>query len=595
MSLSRRALLVLPALLLIGCPVEIPIPVDPPEARLDYAQTPLDTPVTLSPLLNDYDPTAELLTVVSIGTPSHGVATLNPSGTIDYTPDLGYLGGDSFAVTITDASGNQATNTAHVTVGPSARTVYRSNWTDYFTNQLYMSDAAHPQTMVPVSVRIPITQGPVLSRQQVTAYIPSADGVNMIYTADTDPSRSVADLFHVDLRQPGIGTKLTTIEDGQAIGGLSLPQLAPDGLHAYYLSNEFNSALFEVVQVEIANPTNLVRVNTPLDTDDIIERFSLSLDGAYMLYVARDQDATPTLAENKLHVVDLSNPGVSTVLSANATTGTLGVAGSLGALGFRFIPGTTKVVYAAQANGATTIDLYIVDYVAMTPPQKLSSTALGTGVLNFGFTPDGSRVLYVSAEDLATVLDLYMVDPNVPGVPTRLSRLRTGTASIATFSVGMDNTFALYVRDDDVAGQRELYFVEFANPTVQVKLNHVLRPGTTTTAPEVVLGIRVSPGAPRVVLYSTSDDPVNGVFHQTMRTVDVDALGTTNIVGPSTYIGHSYGWLADGDSIIYQDSPPESVQATSLYHVRISAPTVYTRLSNEDHGGDAAVEFSFLP
>lgn len=608
MSLSCRTALTLGVLLLVGCPKEIPIPFEPPELRTDYAQTALDTPVTLAPLLNDFDPNGEVLTVLSITTPSNGTATLNPDGTVLYTPNLGFLGGDSFTVTITDATGNEGTTGAYVTVGSSLRTVFRSNYTDYFTYQLYMSDDQHPGVMIPLNTRVQETEGPAISRQQVAAYVPSTDGVNMVYLADTDQTRLVTNLWHVDLRRPWVQTQLTDVGDGQAIGGVSLPQLSPDGLYAYYMSNElaFSTARpnqFDIIRVEVANPANKIRINTPLGTgmldgevvDDFIEKFSLSPDGAYLLYVVRNADFTPTLARNELRVVDLTTPEVSTVISGTPTAGSLGVAGSLSALGFRFVPGTDQVVYAAQENGLTTIDLYLVDYVAQTAPQKLSGNCIGTGVINYGFTPDGSRIIYVSTEDVTTVTDLYMVSTASPGTSTRLSELRTGTSAVASFSISFDNTYVVYIRDDDTEDQRELYFVEFANPTVQVKLNHMLRPETTEVAAEVVLALRMSQGAPREVLYSTNDEPVDGIVHQTLRTVNVDVPGVTSVVGPSIFFSHTYGWMADGETIVYQDSPPESISATSLYLVQRSAPTVFTRLTNEDHAGDVAVEFSFLP
>jgi hypothetical protein len=616
MSLSRRTVCALGVLLLVGCPEEIPIPFEPPEARIDYALTALDTPVTLAPLLNDFDPSAELLSVVSITTPSNGTATLNPDGTVDYTPNLGFLGGDSFEVTIVDASGNEASNSVHVTVGPSVRAVYRSNWNDVFTNQLYMADSLHPETMIPLSVRVSITVGPVVSRQQVTSYIPTTDGVNLLYTADTDTSAPIVNLWHVDLRKPWLQTQLTDMGDGIAIGALSLPLLSPDGLYAYYMSNEFAFSTprqnqFDIIRVEIANPANKTRMNAPLGTgldsasaviDDFIERFQISEDGTKLFYVVRDVDATPTFANSILYMVDVATPEVVTKLSGNATAGTLGVVGSLTTIAFRQVPGTTKLVYAGSEEGATTQDLYLTDYATLTGPVKLSGTSLGPAVANYSLTPDGSRILYVSREHHASVVDLYGVEISNPGVSTRLTKPRTppatGDVPLASFIVGQDNTFVLYVRDDDTADINELYMVEFANPTVQIKLNHALRPAGTvplTDPAEEVFQVRVSPGAPRRVLYSTNDQTVDLVTKQTLRMVDVDDIPTKVVVGPSVLFGFGFGWGPDGDTVLYQNAPPDRSSPTSLYMVKISAPTVSVRYSNEDNPGDVAIEPSFVP
>jgi Tol biopolymer transport system component len=607
MSPSRRAITTLPFLLLLGCPKAIPVPVDPPEARVDYVVTPLNTPVTLSPLVNDFDPTNEVISVVSIGTPGHGTAVLNGNGTVDYTPANGYLGGDHFTVTIVDASGWEASNEAYVKVGTAQRVAYRSNYTDFFTFQVYMVDTASPLGIVPINARIPITVGPVASHQQVQQYIPSADGINMIYVADDSDEFGISNLFHVDLRTPGIATRLTDIQDGQAIGSFSLPQLAPDALHAYYLSNEADPNLFQIMQVEVANPANKVVLNSAMTfvpapaESDLIEHFSVSPDGNYMLYVMRDHDGGNggTTALSELRVVDLSNPGVSTVISGNPTAGLFGVAGSTGALAFQFVPGTTKVVYASSENGLTTVDFYIVDYVTPTTPVKLSGTNLGVPPLNYGFTPDGSRILYVSAEDFTTVYDLYAVQIATPGVSTRLSKHRTDNGQVGSFSIGQDSSFALYVRDDDTVGVRELYYVDFSKPSVQTKLNHQLRAvgaDPVTEPAEVVLSVRVSAGAPRRVLYSSNEIPdADHVPHQTFRIVDVDNPGVTSVVGPPVFTGHAFAWMPDGDTVIHQESAPENIHATTLNMFRISAPTVDTRLTPERHGGDQAAEFSFIP
>ena len=169
---------------------------------------------------------------------------------------------------------------------------------------------------------------------------------------------------------------------------------------------------------------------------------------------------------------------------------------------------------------------------------------------------------------------------------------------MASFIVGQDSSYALYVRDDDTVGISELYMVEFANPTVQVKLNHALRPAGAvplTDPAEEVFSVRVSAGAPRQVIYSTNDQTVNFITNQTMRMVDVDDIPTKLVVGIPYRFGFDFGWGPDGDAVLFQNAPPESTGATSLFLVRISAPSVITRLSNEHNPGDSAIAFSFLP
>jgi SH3-like domain-containing protein len=45
------------------------------------------------------------VTVVGVGSPRHGRATLNADGTVTYTPEKGFYGTDSFRYTVRDANG----------------------------------------------------------------------------------------------------------------------------------------------------------------------------------------------------------------------------------------------------------------------------------------------------------------------------------------------------------------------------------------------------------------------------------------------------------------------------------------------------------
>jgi hypothetical protein len=71
-------------------------------------------------LLNDIDPDGDPLVVdvVPVSGPSNGVVVLNADGTFTYTPNLGYIGPDSFVYRITDGRGGQSQATVNITVDP---------------------------------------------------------------------------------------------------------------------------------------------------------------------------------------------------------------------------------------------------------------------------------------------------------------------------------------------------------------------------------------------------------------------------------------------------------------------------------------------
>ncbi len=86
-----------------------------PTATNDTATTPEDTPVLIPVLTNDRDgdPDSDPLTVISANAPN-GTVTINPDGTIVYTPNANFNGSDTITYTVSD--GNGATSTAIVTV-----------------------------------------------------------------------------------------------------------------------------------------------------------------------------------------------------------------------------------------------------------------------------------------------------------------------------------------------------------------------------------------------------------------------------------------------------------------------------------------------
>ncbi len=90
-----------------------------PAAGDDSVATPQDAAVTIGVLANDSDPDGDPLTVTSTTAPTNGTVTINPDGSILYTPDAGYNGPDSFTYTISDGQGGTTTATVNITVGPS--------------------------------------------------------------------------------------------------------------------------------------------------------------------------------------------------------------------------------------------------------------------------------------------------------------------------------------------------------------------------------------------------------------------------------------------------------------------------------------------
>jgi len=92
---------------------------DPPNANDDVTTVPEDsTNNQINVLTNDNDIDGDNLTIVSVTTPNHGVASAEDGDYVYYTPDPNYNGQDQFSYTITDGSGSTDTATVYITITP---------------------------------------------------------------------------------------------------------------------------------------------------------------------------------------------------------------------------------------------------------------------------------------------------------------------------------------------------------------------------------------------------------------------------------------------------------------------------------------------
>ncbi len=90
---------------------------DPPVAVNDTATTPEDTPVTVAVLANDTDVDGDPLTVTAATSPN-GAVTINPDGTVTFTPNANFNGPTTITYTISDGNGGTSTATVTLTVAP---------------------------------------------------------------------------------------------------------------------------------------------------------------------------------------------------------------------------------------------------------------------------------------------------------------------------------------------------------------------------------------------------------------------------------------------------------------------------------------------
>ncbi|MEP6881167.1 MAG: Ig-like domain-containing protein, partial [Dokdonella sp.] len=87
----------------------------PPVIRDDSANVLFGQSVAVNVLANDTDPDGDALSVVEVGTPSHGSVSLS-GNVVTYTAASGYSGPDSFTYKASDGRGAEGTATVRITV-----------------------------------------------------------------------------------------------------------------------------------------------------------------------------------------------------------------------------------------------------------------------------------------------------------------------------------------------------------------------------------------------------------------------------------------------------------------------------------------------
>ena len=92
-------------------------PALPPRINPDSAQTQPGVPVVIPVLANDSGASGDAIILVSVTQPANGAVSINPDGTVTYTPNAGFVGTDSFGYTAVGANGGSGSATVQVVVG----------------------------------------------------------------------------------------------------------------------------------------------------------------------------------------------------------------------------------------------------------------------------------------------------------------------------------------------------------------------------------------------------------------------------------------------------------------------------------------------
>jgi hypothetical protein len=335
----------------------------PPDAVDDSVDVNADSSVDVPVLANDTDPDGDPLTVTEVTQGAHGAVSINPDGTVRYTPAQGFSGTDMFTYTISD--GNSGSDDAIVTVTVVDTTAPTIVAPADVTAEATSKDGT------PVTLGTPTVSDNSDPNPTVTNNAPALFplGTTVVTWTATDASGNTA------TAKQNVTVADTTSPSITAPPDIQAEATGPSG-----------------TQVNLGNPVVSDALDpNPVVTNDAPALFQLGT--TVVTWTAKDASGNTATAKQNVTVVDATPPSIAGPPDITAeATGTTGTAVNLGTPTVSdtvdpnpvvtndapalFMLGVTVVTWTAtDASGNAASATQKVTVVDTTPPTILSLLA----------------------------------------------------------------------------------------------------------------------------------------------------------------------------------------------------------------------------
>ncbi|MEQ1487199.1 MAG: Ig-like domain-containing protein [Methylotenera sp.] len=506
----------------------------------DSITTSSTAPITFNPLTGTNGATADAFenpaaAITAVGSPAHGTVSLNPDGTISYTPTPGYVGPDSFTYTVTS---NGVTETATITVGVTNAAPVANPDTGSIAEDSTLTVAASPTTgLLANDTDTDLGDSKVVSQFVV-------NGVTVLVDPATGGSSTIAGIGSISINADGSYSFVPAADFNGTVPTITYTVKDTAGATA-------TSTLILTVTAVNDAPKAVADVKTtPEDT----------LATGNVLTNDSDIDVGTTL-----NVTQFTIPGVGTF--AAGTTATIPGKGSL----VINSDGSYTFTPALNFNGA----LPQITYTITDNSGATNQTA--TSTLDISVTPVNDPPVAVddpvtTNEDIPVVLNLVANDTDVDGDTLTVksingTAINPGTAQVITVPNGVVNVSAAGV----------VTFTPNPNYNGPATFDYVVQDGKggedTGTVNITVTAVNDPPVA--------VDDPV---------TTNEDAPVVLNLAGNDTDV--------DGDTLTVKSIngtaiTPGTAQVITVPNgvVNVSAVGVVTFTPNPNYNGPATFDY----
>ncbi len=521
---------------------DVAVTVDPvndvPVATNDDYSTDPGVAIDIPVLSNDTDvDTTDTLTVTSVTQPANGTVSINPDGSLKYTPNAGFNNGtDTFTYTISDGNGGTATATVTVIVPQSA-----------------FSPIANPDTNT-TTEDTPLT-------------VSAADGL-----LDNDSDGNLDTLtvteFVID------GTTYTAGTEAY-IPGKGKLKINADGSYVFTPAANFNGNFPEVTYT-VTDGTGTTDASSMLNlTVTPVNDAPVAVDDAYTVAEEGTVTLTPLTGDT-----DIDTGDILTITSINNIALTGGVQSTPVTNGTVNIDAAGVITFTPDTNynGPISFPYEISDGNGgtATANQNITVTGVndnpvanndgGTTVQNTPVTIPTIGANDTDADGTIDVTTITLIDPNDP--------TNTGDATTPLVIPG-EGTYTV-----DATGN--VTFTPEPNFVGEANVNYTVEDNTGAVSNEATITIGVSPdndgdGIPDAVDLDDDNDGIPDTVENngTDPTVDTDGDGTLDYVDTDTpgFVdanndGVDDRYDTDGDGVIDQfdtdadgDGIPDIVEA----------------------------------
>jgi Tol biopolymer transport system component len=350
----------------------------------------------------------------------------------------------------------------------------------------------------------PIRLNPLLPfGRNVISFQISPDSSRVVYIADQETT-TVFELYSVPLRGPAAaGIKLNGAL--VALGNVIQFQISPDGSRVVYRADQQTDTVLELYSVPLGGPAAAgIKLNGALVAGGNVGFFQISPDNGRVVYLADQQTATVV----ELYSVPLGGPAAAGVKLNGAL-----VAGG-NTFGFEISPDSSRVVYLADQQTDTILELYSVPLGGPAAAGiKLNGALVAGGNVGFSqISPDNGRVVYQADQQTDNVFELYSVPLGGPAAAgIKLNGALVALGDVDNFAISPDSSRVVYTADQQTDTVFELYSVPLGGPAAAgIKFNGALVAGGN------VVNFQISPDSGRVVY--RADQQTDEVFELFMTT-----------------------------------------------------------------------------